>query len=243
MKPVIDVAGERPFMGDAGRAFMDQLFSMPRWAHHPACPCYDAHVLRCGPVVLCLGCTCMAAGGVAAAAVLICVWMHDPRVTAGWPATLAGVACGVTLYGPTLFQPFWQRKPFKIVARFMLGAAVVVLGVAGLLLPPIDVAGFAFRAVFAAVFRIIFTATLRQRARFTPDPCARCQPRAYPFCDGNRDRVAALLAELRRSAGPADAEFVAFAAALAGDPQSGATVEVTTLRTVGLSGAKGCHRA
>lgn len=230
-------------MTDVGRRFMDRLFAFPRLAHHPDCACYDAHVLRMGGLVLCLGCTCMAAGAVAAAGLLARSWLGGRGFTDGWPGTLTMGASGLALYIPTLIQPFCQRKAFKIVSRSMLGAAVVVLGTAGLLLPPLDAAGLAFRAVFAVTFRIVLQATLRQRARFTPDPCARCRPTVYPFCEGNRHRVAGLLEELRRSAGPGDAEFVAFAAALAGDPTSGATVEITSLRVIARPGAKACHRS
>lgn len=232
-----------PFMSERGRRFMDRLFSSPPLAHHPDCACYDAHVLRCGPFVLCLGCTCMAVGAVVAVALLACAWSRGLGPAAGWVGALAGLTAGLALYAPTLFQPFCQRKPFKILARFMLGAAVVVLGAAGLALPPIEVPGVVFRVAFAAVFWIVFKATLRQRALFTPDPCARCRPAVYPFCAGNRDKVALILDDLRRSAEPADAEFVAFAAALAGDPLSGATVEVTTLHALGHPAAKRCHGA
>lgn len=229
-------------MTERGRHFMERLFSFPPLAHHPDCACYDAHVLRCGPLALCLGCTCMAAGALATTTLLAWAQSCGPGVAAGWPATITGVACGCVLFMPTLFQPFCQRKLFKIIARFMLGAAVVVLGAAGLLLPPVDVAGIGFRAAFTCIFWLVFKATLRQRARFTPDPCARCKPRTYPFCEGNRHRVAATLAEFRRCAEPADAEFVMFATALAGDTPSDVTVEVDMLHVIGSPETRGCHR-
>lgn len=230
-------------MSDAGRRFMDGLFALPRFAHHPDCACYDSHVLRIGGLVLCLGCTCMAAGAVAAAGLLAGARLCGGGVAGGWAGTLTLGAAGLALYAPTPFQPFVQRKPFKIVARLLLGAAVVALGTAGLLLPPLDAPGLVFRVAFVIMFRTVFRATLRQRARFTPDPCARCRPTAYPFCAANRQRVAGLLEELRRSSGPADADFVAFASALAGDPASEATVEVTTLQALGRPPATPCHRS
>lgn len=230
------------FRSPAAIRFMDRLFSTPRLAHHPDCACYDAHVLRFGQFVLCLGCTCMAAGAAAAAVTLIAGWLLG-GFSRGWPATPTMGVVGLALYAPTLIQPFCQRKPFKVLARFLLGAAVIVLGTAGLILPPLDAVGLVVRVGFMAAFWIVFKATLRQRARFTPDPCARCRPTVYPFCEGNRQRVAGLLEELRRSAGPDDAEFVAFAAALAGDPASGATVEVTSLHALARPEARACHRA
>ena len=227
-------------MTPAGRQFMERLFALPRFAHHPDCRCFDAHVLRIGHLVLCLGCTCMAAGALAATAIL--AWLFLSRgIPGGWYGTLACAVTGVCLYVPTLLQPFCQYKPYKIIARFLLGAATVVLVAGGLVLPPLDATGCAARAVFVIAFRFVARATLRQRSRCTPDPCVRCGTSVYPFCQDNRPRLVSLVGELRQCAGPEDAAFVAFASALAGDETSGVSVEVTTLRVLMGKQSEPCH--
>lgn len=241
-----DVVGQ-PFMTPVGLWFLDKLFSSPQFAHHPPCRCYDDHVLRCGRFILCLGCTCMLAGASLGIAALACSLVQQ-IVGFGWHGAMPAIGAGVGLYLPTLLQPFWQWKPYKIVARFLLGMAVVALFTGGLLLPPLSILGSTARAVFVVTFWLVFKATLRHRASHTPDPCSRCSPAVYPFCQDNRPRVASLLAELRRRAGPGDEQFVSFAAALAGEETAGVQVEVTPLRSLAATGAgskvadcRNCH--
>lgn len=224
-------AGGHGFQSEAANWFMDRLFAVPRFAHHPPCACFDSHLVRCGRLVLCLGCACVAAGLVAGGSVLAWLTIRG-LVPFGWRAGLTAVACGLVLYLPTLRQPFWQWKPYKIVARFLLGASIVALLTGGLVLLPADPVGLVARIVFVTVFLAVFRATLRQRARCTPDPCMRCGSAVYPFCRDNRPRMTSLVEELRRRAGPDDAAFVSFAAALAGEATDGVTVEVTSLRSI-----------
>jgi len=230
----------KPFLSQAGRRFMDLLFAFPRFAHHPDCSCFDAHVLRIGQLVLCLGCTCMAAGALSATAILFLLFLSH-GIPSGWRGTIAFVVIGVCLYSPTLFQPFCQQKPFKIIARFLLGAATAVLSVGGLVLPPLDAIGFAARVAFVVIFRWVYMTTLKQRAKWTPDPCSRCGNLVYPFCKDNRPRVVSLVADLRQQAGAEDAAFVVFAAALAGDDTLGASVDVTTVRALVGKRSTPCH--
>jgi len=227
-------------MSQAGRRFMDLLFAFPRFAHHPDCSCFDAHVLRIGQLVLCLGCTCLAAGALSATVILFLLFLSH-GIPSGWHGTIAYAVMGICFYAPTLIQPFCQRKPFKIMSRFLLGAATAVLSVAGLVLPPLDAIGFAARVAFVVIFRLVYMATLRQRAQWTPDPCSRCGNSVYPFCQDNRPRVISLVSELRQQAGPEDAAFVAFAAALAGEDTAGASVDVTTMRGLAGKQATQCH--
>ena len=241
-----DVASQ-PFMTPVGSWFLDKFFSSPRLAHHPPCRCYDNHVLRCGRFILCLGCTCMLAGTSLGIATLACALV--PQIIGfGWYGAIAAIGAGVGLYLPTLLQPFCQWKPYKIVARFLLGLAVVALFTGGLLLPPLSGLGTTARALFIITFWLVFKATLRHRARHTPDPCSRCSPAVYPFCQDNRPRVTSLLKELRRLAEPGDEAFVSFAAALAGENAAGVQVEVTPLRSLSAIGAsskvadcRSCH--
>ncbi|MGL4555238.1 MAG: hypothetical protein ACRC33_29070, partial [Gemmataceae bacterium] len=181
------------------RRFARRLFAHPPLAHHPTCRCYDAHLIRVGPVALCLGCTCL---GVGVAAGLL----TTPALAGlgAGPLFLAGVG----LYLPTLAQPFVQVRAFKAAARLLLGAAIVLLWLGGFVLPPLTPAGAGVRVGFVALFAAVFRLSMRLRARFTPRPCDICPHGRYPLCEGNTGRVERLLDELR-AASPADAERAA----------------------------------
>jgi hypothetical protein len=177
----------------------------------------------------------MAAGLTLATAALGWTYLRS-NIEVGWQNAISAIGGGIGLYLPTLFQPFCQWKPYKIVARFLLGVAVVGILAGGLLLPPIDPLGLTARAAFVPAFWLVLKATLRQRARHTRDPCINCRPAAYPFCQDNRPRVASLLAELRQRADASDAEFVSFATALVSDTDAGTQIEVTSLQPVAVVG-------
>lgn len=220
-----------PFMTPAGRKFMKNLVCAPLFAHHPTCSCFDDHLLRLNRLNLCLGCTCMAVGGSLTVTLLWALWTCGLiSVGMGWKATFGIAAIGVALYLPTLVQPFLQHKSFKIASRLMLGAAVPVLGIGGMAAPPFGVEGVLARSAFLLTFWGVLQATLLYRARFTPDPSQRCLPKPFPFCDGNRGRLATLLAELRDSACPEDADFVAFASAITDAAVSVETIQIDGFR-------------
>jgi hypothetical protein len=234
----------RAFNGATGRDFMARLFAIPPFAHHPDCGCYDAHVLRFGKLVLCLGCFCVGAGAVLASLSILLLsgeWLVAGR---GWWGSAWFLCSGVILYAPSLIQPFLQHKAFTLASRSSLGAAIVLLLVGGLFLPPLDAVGFIARGLFLVVFRGVYRATLRFRERFTPDPCLRCGNAVYPFCKDNRPRLVALLEALRRRAGPEDVAIVAFATALAAETPSAneVEVEILSLRPSGEADSPSCHR-
>jgi hypothetical protein len=217
------------FHSEAAQWFMGRLFSTPRLAHHPHCRCFDNHVLRLGPLVLCLGCTCVACGACAAACVLL--WLCAEK----WSlveevGTIGFLACGVALFAPTLIQPFFQWKPFKMTARGMLGASIMLLWFGAIVLLPVSLAGFALRFVFVFIFVIVFRLTQWQRLRYASNPCSRCEGMVYPFCSDNRSRLGPLVAQLESKARPEDAPFVAFARAIAGDSADGTSIEIAVLR-------------
>ncbi len=208
-------------MSPAAVKFMEGLSSVPMFAHHPTCDCYSAHLLRFGSFALCLGCTCMMFGGLIATTAIgtwcIC---SVTLIPIGWKASFGTAAIGVMLYLPTLIQPFWQYKPFKIGSRMLLGAAIPVLAMGGWLMPPLGVIGILYRGFFLVAFLAVLRATLNYRSRFTPNPCTRCLPAVFPFCNGNRPRLAALLADLQASSGSDDADFLSFATALVNRPKA-----------------------
>jgi hypothetical protein len=235
-RPADDARLAFPFMSGNGRLFMSRLFALPPFAHHPDCACYDSHLLRVCGHPLCLGCTSMLAGAVLTALILLALWRAH-MTPAGWPHALLFGTLGILLFLPTLLQPFRQIKIFKILSRMALGAAVIVLWTAGMLLLPLDPAGWLARLGFVLAFFVTLKATLRFRSRFTPDPSACCSPRRYPFCASNRSRVERLLAELRESASPGDQEFLAFADALVCSDMLEFTVDPASAKVAGDSDA------
>jgi hypothetical protein len=219
------------FRSEAASWFMERLYSLPALAHHPNCSCFDRHVLRLGRLVLCLGCTCAAAGAVLACVLL--AWVYGEATSVVQTTGVTGfMIIGVGLYTPTLLQPFCQAKPYKMLARTMLGMGVVVLWVGALVLLPLDMQGFALRICFVIIFWLVYRWTLWMRGAFTPDPCRRCSSAGYPFCPDNQRRLMTLVRELERRARPEDAAFVAFANALSGGETAGVTVHVATLGRV-----------
>lgn len=191
-------------MSPALRRFARRLFAHPPLAHHPTCRCYDAHLLRLGPLAVCLGCTCLGLGAVAG--LLACPTVADL-------GPLAVFLLGVVLYLPTLAQPFVRAKPFRAVSRLMLGASLPLLWFGGFALPPLTAAGFGARLGFVLLFAAVFRVSLWMRARFTPRPCDACPHGRYPLCEGNAGRVARLLAELRSVAPDAADRAAALVAA------------------------------
>ena len=114
------------------------------------------------------------------------------------------IGLGLTLFSPTLVQPFVQVKPFKVISRFLLGVSIVLLWYVGLFLLPWTPFGLFLRLVFVVVFILTFRATNKWRSRKTADPCKRCPFGVYPFCKGNQVKVNALITELERRACPED---------------------------------------
>lgn len=170
-------------------AFRRRLFAYPPLAHHPTCRCYDGHLLRFGPVALCLGCTLLGVGVVLG---LIAFPLLAPL--GGLRLFLLALA----LFLPTLVQPFVQVKAVKAASRLLLGASVPLMWFAAWLLPPWDAAGVVVRLGFVALFAAVYRFSTWLRKRYTPRPCDTCPHGRYPLCEGNRSRVERLLSELRR---------------------------------------------
>jgi hypothetical protein len=191
-------------VNSALRRFARRLFAYPPFAHHPTCRCYDDHLLRLGPLTVCLGCACF---GVGAGAGLLATEALIPL------GALPLLLLGVGLYLPTLAQPFVQVKTFKVASRLLLGAAIPLLLFGGFVLPPLDAVGAGLRAGFLVVFVLVFRLSLWLRARFTPRPCDACPHGRYPLCEGNAGRVERLLEELRAASPEAAQRAAALVAA------------------------------
>ncbi len=112
--------------------------------------------------------------------------------TAFWVA-LAALGCAV----PTFFQPFIQRRWYKIPARFLLGVGFGLVAGAAFLVPGTAV-GWAIRGALVVSTVGLGTAALRLRARRLDDPCRGCPWGAFPVCAHNLPA----LRRIREQGGP-----------------------------------------
>lgn len=220
---------------EAARSFVHELFRVPRFAHHPTCRCYDAHLLRLGRMDLCLGCSCAAIGGLIAIAALNIMAYSAPKVFE-WCGTFFWVILGVVLYLPTLAQPFVQLKPFKIIARCLLGTGVILMWFGAIVMLPFTGLGILLRIVFILVFCVTYRITQRIRTMYARNPCSSCAIQ-FPLCEGNRERLQQLVDALRSRLGGEHEEFLQFATRLTGISQPGPIIEIVSIRAPTIASA------
>jgi hypothetical protein len=177
-------------------------------AHHPHCDRHAAHLLRIAGRPLCLGCTCVALGFSLGVLTLCLV---RPLPVTGLPAWLA---VHVALVGPTALQPWLQWKPYKAMARSLLGFASATWLLGGLTLRHTTLRLPMELALSALVFTVLARALLRLRDRMTRSPCTSCPLGAYPTCSWNLPRILN------------EADDPALAAALASAIEQGAVVQL-----------------
>lgn len=185
--------------------FLNHLGMVPILAHHPACKYYHNHIIWIGKLPLCLGCSMMACGMASG------IWLL-PHL--GFVTTIpffALLCLGVLLYIPAIFQVWIQFKPYKILARFLLGISVIFLFYAGLWLTPWSLAGWIFKVGFLAVFYTVWNLTLAIRSQYSTSPCQHCPEGRFPVCSYTIPRIPRLanryLSESDGSSPDAD-EFV-----------------------------------
>jgi hypothetical protein len=171
---------------------LSSLGQYPRFAHHPTCGRHDHHLVRPFGVSLCLGCACMYPGIAAAIGGLVVAAPSRDFWTAFWIA-LGALGCAV----PTLFQPFVQRRWYKIPARFVLGVGFGLVAGAGFLVPNTAL-GWAIRVVLLVLTVALSSAALKQRARRLDDPCRGCPWGTFPICAHNLPA----LRQIRQERGP-----------------------------------------
>jgi len=90
---------------------------------------------------------------------------------------------------PTLFQPWFQKKPYKIAARFLLGVSISSYLISGLLFisPPFNI--WLFRVLIVLLFAFLYQALKYIRNRYTYSPCDDCPLGMFPTCDWNLPRL------------------------------------------------------
>ncbi|TKD07310.1 hypothetical protein [Polyangium fumosum] len=158
---------------------LSELGRYPSFAHHPTCGRHDHHLVRPFGVPLCLGCACMYPGiAVALIALFFVSPAHD--VATAFKVAMAALGCAV----PTFFQPFIQRRWYKIPARFVLGVGFGLVAGAAWLLPN-TLLGWAIRAAVVVATLGLGTAALRLRAKRLDDPCKSCPWGTFPVCAHN----------------------------------------------------------
>jgi len=116
-----------------------------------------------------------------AAAIIGLVVVSPPREywAAFWVA-LASLGCAV----PTFFQPFIQKRFYKIPARFLLGVGYgLVLG-AGFILPN-EWLGWGLRLGMLLAMGVLTRVALEQRRKKLNDPCVNCPWGTFPLCAHN----------------------------------------------------------
>lgn len=100
------------------------------------------------------------------------------NVFAPWAALLLSAA----LVAPTALQPFVRKKPYKAMARTLLGAGTALYGYTVLWALPWTLMGLVARLAAGCVFLGICRALLTQRERRLDNPCTTCPYGRKPFC-------------------------------------------------------------
>lgn len=160
---------------DLNKVFLSNISKYKPLAHHPDCDLHSHHLIRILGHPICLGCFCVCLGIILGVLIFS---FYLPRNVYGPHLYMIGVLA----YLPTIVQFRMQSKAFKIVSRFMLGIAVV------LLLGPIffryDWGNDAFIWEFVAIFIffVVLKLTLDVRNLFLDNPCFKCSRGKYPFC-------------------------------------------------------------
>lgn len=115
----------------------------------------------------------------------------------GWAiASWTGVAA-LGLAIPTFFQPYIQRRYYKIPARFLLGVGFGLIAGA-LCLVPNTWFGWAVRALVFTGTVLLARIALAQRKKRLNDPCIGCPWGAFPLCVHNLPQMR----RIRETTGP-----------------------------------------
>jgi hypothetical protein len=92
---------------------------------------------------------------------------------------------GVT---PTVLQPWIQKKPYKIFARFLLGMSTIAWWFGAIGLGPKELPNIVWTPVCLLFFISVAYILMKVRDKFTPNPCNQCPLGAFPTCEWNLER-------------------------------------------------------
>lgn len=151
-------------------------------AHHPHCERHRDHLIWFVGRPLCLGCTCVAIGALPGATLGLLFISHPPALVPWIAIHLLGVV-------PSAVQPYYQRKWYKCVARFLLGATSASYLISGLAAAPDWEPAWQLRVLVICAFAVTFKALRDLRAHTVESPCTNCPLGVYPTCDWNLARL------------------------------------------------------
>ncbi|MDA1050126.1 MAG: hypothetical protein O3C40_06560 [Planctomycetota bacterium] len=150
------------------------------------------------------------------------------------PIAIVSVGCfghilvGLVCFAPTLVQPYWQKKWFKVVARCALGVAIVFLWFGSLVLLPETPIGMVLRGVFVSVFLAVAAGTLAIRKRKRQEVWKCCESGGFPFCKENLGRKEFLFDDESGRLADADGVLVTLLAKITQDSNGAADIEFST---------------
>jgi len=155
------------------------------FAHHPHCSRHSHHLIWVGGHPLCLGCSSLYSG--------VPIGIFVSSVTDWSEFGLATwIAIHIAALLPTVVQPFFQEKWFKILSRTLLGVACGSYFFSGML----KVAFFfdnpwIWRSAVIVAFLSLYALLSEWRRRNANDPCKMCPLGQFPTCDWNLPRLLA----------------------------------------------------
>jgi hypothetical protein len=153
-------------------------------SHHPHCDRHNHHLIWIFNHPFCLGCTCMYSGIAIGCLtyplinwISISIWLWIP--------------IHLTLLIPTLFQPWVQRKSYKIFARTTLGFCISSYLISGLfqIKAPFELNPWVFRLAVLVAFILGIKLLTNIRKRKLNDPCQNCPLGVFPTCEWNLPRL------------------------------------------------------
>lgn len=170
-------------------------------AHHADCYRYDHHLVRLFGVNLCLGCT-FAYGGSILGSLTWWNFIHEQ-----WSVVLTLCFVYFCLI-PSLIQPYFQQKFFKIFSRTLLGVASAVFILYTVFSLENSWLGLGYRIL--AIFLFIKTrrGLMEFREKRLDDPCLDCPHGAKPFCYHYYPELKSLY-DLLKDKDDSDAELIA----------------------------------
>jgi hypothetical protein len=170
-------------------------------AHHADCYRYDHHLVRPFGVSLCLGCTFAYAGSLLGS---LTWWslIHEQ-----WSVVLT-LCLVYSCLIPSLVQPYFQQKFFKVFSRTLLGVASAVFILYTAFSLEFTWLGLSYRILALVLFIKTRRGLMEFRQKRLDDPCLNCPHGAKPFCYHYHPELKSLYVSLKES-DDSEAELIA----------------------------------
>ena len=151
-------------------------------AHHPHCERHDHHLLWIKKHPYCLGCVCLYTGLIGG--ILVFALIYPMQIS-----FLNWLGINIALLVPTVFQPFIQKKSYKVVSRWLLGLCIASYFLSGFFITNLPVNSWIFRISQIGMFALIFSILTWIRNSKIDNPCNKCPLGNYPVCEWNLPRL------------------------------------------------------